>query len=90
MKYVFKKEDLPNNKHYAVLVFRKEFVPGDERSVTNPGHGYPAHYVNRTDYISFDSQKDLSDWILRNREKEYSVVVSVPAKVTIQSQVLLD
>ena len=27
---------------YAVIVERSVYIPGDERSRTNPGHGYPA------------------------------------------------
>lgn len=41
--YVNKKEDLPPGEHFAILVFSSVYVPGDERSRTNPGHGYPAY-----------------------------------------------
>jgi hypothetical protein len=38
-------KDVPNGKHFAILIFTEStvHVPGDERSRTCPGHGYPAH-----------------------------------------------
>ena len=38
-------KDVPDAPHYAVLIYSTTsvFVPGDERSRTNPGHGYPEH-----------------------------------------------
>jgi len=39
---------VPQDNHYAILIFTTQsvWVPGDERSRTAPGHGYPEH----TDY----------------------------------------
>lgn len=33
---------VPQSPHFQILVFGSIYVPGDERSRTNPGHGYPA------------------------------------------------
>jgi hypothetical protein len=35
--------EIPRKPHYAIIIFKEEKVtiPGDERSRTNPGHGYP-------------------------------------------------
>tara|TARA_Y100000034_G_scaffold136062_1_gene210558 strand:- start:222 stop:554 length:333 start_codon:yes stop_codon:yes gene_type:complete len=37
--------DIPDGPAWIIIVFDKSSVriPGDERSRTNPGHGYPAH-----------------------------------------------
>jgi len=40
-KYVTSKEDLPVGTHYVILTFGTITIPGDERSRTHPGHGYP-------------------------------------------------
>ena len=47
MKRVNSPDDIPDTDHYAVLVYKttSTHVPGDERSRTHPGHGYPAHNV---------------------------------------------
>lgn len=59
MKLVKSKEDVPAIPHYAVIVYKTRSIyhEGDERSRTNPGHGYPAHteIVNTCEhYVSID------------------------------------
>jgi hypothetical protein len=34
--------ELPKTPYYAILTETSVCIPGDERSRTNPGHGYPA------------------------------------------------
>jgi hypothetical protein len=43
-KNIVHSADVPTGEHYLVVVFGTETVhiPGDERSRTSPGHGYPA------------------------------------------------
>lgn len=62
MKRVKGPNDIPNGPHYAVILYgvRSVYTPGDERSRTHPGHGYPGG----TDY--FD---DLEHWV--TTEKDY-------------------
>lgn len=38
-------DQLPSQRHFAALVFKTHSIrhEGDERSLTNPGHGYPAY-----------------------------------------------
>lgn len=60
---VNRKSDVPVGKHYAILVYKSSsvFIPGDERSRTNPGHGYPERYES---YDSFEHYvtDDKSEW----------------------------
>jgi len=42
-KYVNQSGDIPEEPHYMILKFESVHIPGDERSRTHPGHGYPAH-----------------------------------------------
>ena len=48
MVRVRKPDQVPPGTHYAVIVYETTsvHVPGDERSRTCPGHGYPAHTDN--------------------------------------------
>lgn len=41
--YASKKADVPTVEHYAVIDFSTIHIPGDQRSIDAPGHGYPAH-----------------------------------------------
>lgn len=60
MRQVKGPEDVPSEPHFAVIIYGKRsvWVPGDERSRTAPGHGYPEH----TDH--FD---DLEHWVTTER-----------------------
>jgi len=40
-KFVSSPEDLPPGEYFIILTFGTITIPGDERSRTHPGHGYP-------------------------------------------------
>jgi hypothetical protein len=54
--------EVPKDLHYAIIIFDKEsvYIPGDERSITNPGHGYPARTESYTTHQYFFT-KDLTE-----------------------------
>jgi len=43
---VSRKSEFPKEHHLAIIIFDSIHIEGDERSRTNPGHGYPAHDVS--------------------------------------------
>jgi len=43
--------------NYAIVEFGSIYIPGDERSRTNPGHGYPGGSEPKTDVILFSSRE---------------------------------
>jgi hypothetical protein len=92
VKEVKRPSDVPSGQHFAVCVYDKESVtiPGDERSRTNPGHGYPEstevyetfkHYVthSKTDWVKLiEILADDEDY----KDKFVAFEVSKTAKVT--------
>lgn len=81
--YVTRKADMPEGSHYAILVFRSMHIPGDERSRTNPGHGYP----ERTEHVvEYQAYLDRAMWEegIRALEARYpsvqysALIVTVP------------
>jgi hypothetical protein len=62
------------NQKYAVFVNSSYYVEGDERSRTNPGHGYPSHTEKYVAVIEFETEEELKDWILKNESKTFKVV----------------
>lgn len=50
---------------YAAIVTDSIWVPGDERSRTNPGHGYPEHTVDNIVMHEFASIEELEFWVAR-------------------------
>jgi hypothetical protein len=55
--YVGSVNDLPEGEHFVILEFDSISIPGDERSRTHPGHGYPAHTETTVKYIVFNSRE---------------------------------
>ena len=55
---------------YAVIVERSVYIPGDERSRTNPGHGYPATTEYFQNVITFDTEQQLKAWIIRHNNTD--------------------
>lgn len=51
--------DIPHSQHYAIFSIRSIYIPGDERSRTCPGHGYPAENVNVVNYKIVTSENEL-------------------------------
>ncbi len=73
--------NIPQHEHFAVVYEDSIFIPGDERSRTNPGHGYPDSYESRSVYLPFKDQSELETWISRAGSRKYVVLKSVPLKV---------
>ena len=93
-KKVESPNDMPSGKHFAILIFKTStiHVPGDERSRTNPGHGYPARdetYASY-EYWAVGTEKNLKEAIefLEERKRErwskeepYQVIEAKSVKV---------
>jgi hypothetical protein len=54
-------KDIPDKPHFALILYSSTSVhiEGDERSRTNPGHGYPAHT---------DTYDTFQHWVTLDRE----------------------
>lgn len=71
---------------YAALINDSYHVPGDERSRTNPGHGYPAHDVSFVSFVEFTDEHAMMDWVKKNDSaslpKKYKLVKCYHIAVT--------
>jgi hypothetical protein len=65
IKRVANKNDVPKGKHYAIIIYKNQsvYIPGDERSRTNPGHGYPERYETYESFEHYVTQ-DKNEWEL--------------------------
>ena len=67
------------------------FIPGDERSRTNPGHGYPEHtehYISYRAYVDKPSfERDLKEDL---RRKENVVGIHVQGVVVGKTVIELE
>lgn len=57
---------------YAILYNEQIHHEGDERSRTNPGHGYPAYTETVEKFKSFDTEEQLLTWIMTNNKRSYN------------------
>lgn len=87
--------DVPNTPHFAVIIFntRTVHIPGDERSRTNPGHGYPAEDLSYNDYHYFITtdknvlEKFVEQLELEERNKKPYVFFTVSSKGTVTKKI---
>lgn len=56
---------------YAALIKKSVWIPGDERSRTHPGHGYPEHSEEYTEVLEFKSKADMEAWVQRQVTTRY-------------------
>ena len=69
--YVNAKRDMPDEPHWAILKFGSIHVPGDERSRTNPGHGYPAHNEPVVKYEVYLTEEAMLAAVRQIEERPY-------------------
>lgn len=83
MKYVSSKGDMLNKPHFAIIEFGSITIPGDERSRTCPGHGYPEHTESVVTYIAFESESEWKAEINKRMTSPYGNKDNfIAAKVT--------
>lgn len=82
-----------SNEFYAAFIQDSYTVPGDERSRTNPGHGYPEHTVIHTTVREFGSETELKQWVAQQSKSVYSpkyrIVRCTPVQVTTEVKINL-
>lgn len=93
MTFVKNLDTLPDVECFAILMIDGVWIPGDERSRTAPGHGYP----ERTEHFpSLQVFTDEKEWLDKINEysnstfgrKQFKAFVMRP--VTIKNEVKVD
>ena len=87
--YASKLNDIPDKPHWVILTPKSTYIPGDERSRTNPGHGYPAHTEYSLYHQVFLSEEE---WVaeikkLSGRKSPFRAMKVEPAKVSVSVEV---
>ncbi len=86
--------DIPKIPHYALFVNDSVHIPGDERSRTNPGHGYPAEDRVFLSYEAYLTRDKLLA-VLKERQESpghrqcYACKVN-PVTVLVSTTIALD
>lgn len=92
MKWCHSLSDIPKEPHYAILVPKSTYIPGDERSRTHPGHGYPESTEQSWDYIVFPDRESWAEEVKQRLgsvfgKKDFVAISATPAKISTTIQV---
>jgi hypothetical protein len=94
--HVSEDSKMPKVPHWAIVGYETQYHEGDERSRTNPGHGYGAHTTQHCTYKAFLKQED---WEAEVKElaspkygspKPFMAMYVVPAQITTTVNVNVD
>lgn len=89
--FVHSKKEVPSQDHWAILIFGQINIPGDERSRTHPGHGYPAHMVSNIEYRAYTKKEDWEAAIIEmekdHTHKDYIATKIKAATTTVKVEV---
>ena len=101
MNPVTNPNEFPNKPHYAIIIFETSHIhhEGDERSRTNPGHGYPAYTetVKHFKYFAYPKTTEgKAEWegyiqsLYKDNPKRTDVVAfEAEAKLAIRTNVII-
>ena len=56
-QFVSTKDQFPTAPHWVIMKFTTIHIPGDERSRTNPGHGYPDSTESAVTYQAYYTEE---------------------------------
>jgi hypothetical protein len=97
MKTCSDKSELPSGPHYVIIEFSTFWVEGDERSRTNPGHGYPGHHESMAKYICFNDKaeweaevKSRSSKVFSSNQQNWVAMYVVPASTVMDVRVMVN
>lgn len=85
-KFCSDTSEIPKVPHWAAFQGTSVHIPGDERSRTHPGHGYPESSHSYLYYIAFESEADMNLWVNEESKSQYGkpfvVAFIKPATIT--------
>jgi len=84
--------ELPTESYLAIITNNTVNVPGDERSRTNPGHGYPAYTERSFNIEVYDSEDSWRKEVerLTLSKSPFQAVRINPAKITTSVSVTVE
>jgi hypothetical protein len=66
--FVQRTEDIPRCGHWVILDNKSIYIPGDERSRSAPGHGYPESTERYVSYVAYLDREEFEEDLKRCSE----------------------
>jgi len=82
IKYCHNTSEVPKTEHYAIIENRSVSIPGDQRSIDFPGHGYPASTEHFLEYVAYTEKQEWEDEIKKRLSATYGDKNFLALKVT--------
>lgn len=71
--FVRRAEDIPAGEHWAIITSSSFIIPGDERSRTNPGHGYSESTEDTITYEAYLDEEEFKSALVKRMALTRSV-----------------
>lgn len=82
-------EEIMSKPHWAIISNTTIHHEGDERSRTNPGHGYPAHSTTIMEYTPYATEEALLAAVLRrDRFVKLTLIRAMPVKTELKISII--
>ena len=90
--YKYDVSEVPNSPSFVILTTKSTYIPGDERSRTNPGHGYPGGYEKSWYLQVFDTEEEWATEVKRLQlaKSEFKAGIFNPAQITTEVNVRIE
>lgn len=87
--YAKNASEIPRGEHWAILTFGSVTIPGDERSRTNPGHGYPESTETTISYAAYLNEESFKIALEQELASPYSRVRGIHVTDTYSSKTVV-
>ena len=74
---VNKIENIPNGENFAILQNNHYEIPAHQRSIDNPGHGYPASTKYYLSFVIFNNKEEMIEWMKKEEARGNSKYIAV-------------
>lgn len=83
-KYAHYLNEVPTTEHWAIITGASILIPGDDRSLTHPGHGYPASTEHYLSYEVFFTEENFKSAVIEKtkRNLEFRAIHVIPTEIT--------
>jgi len=89
MEYIKKTKDISDGKSFAIFLPVRIQIPGDQRSIDAPGHGYPAYTAEHWDIETSANEEEWKDRIRKYSLEGIDFKAAILSTVKIKTETIV-